>query len=108
MQRQTTTLFDNLVGECQQGGRHGNAERFGGLEIDNEGKLARLDREIAGLRAIQDFRGIDARMTHTVDRVGRTGHQKPGASPIRIWTDAGLSRRRDETHDARQTRGQGC
>jgi hypothetical protein len=44
-------LFDHLVGDCQQRGRHGNAERFGGLKIDNKGKLARLlDRKIAGLR----------------------------------------------------------
>jgi hypothetical protein len=39
-----------VVGKCQQGGRHGNAKRLGGLEIDNEGKLARLlDRKIAGV-----------------------------------------------------------
>ena len=60
-------LFDHLVGECQQGRRHNNAERFRGLEIDNEGKLARLlNREIAGLRSMQNFSGIDACMTHTV------------------------------------------
>ncbi|MGY8686034.1 hypothetical protein [Bradyrhizobium sp. CCGUVB23] len=31
--QQGRTLFENLVGECQQGGRHGNAERFGGLGL---------------------------------------------------------------------------
>src|SRR5258708_12541100 len=40
-------------------------------------------------------------MTRTVERVGSIGHQKPGASPIRQWTNAGLTRRRDESHDAR-------
>jgi hypothetical protein len=41
--------------------RHGNGERFGGLEIDNEGKFARLlDREIAGLHAMQNFPGRSA------------------------------------------------
>ena len=45
-------------------------------------------------------------MTHTVDRVGRIGHQKPGASPIPIWSDVGLPRRRDEGHDPRQISGQ--
>src|SRR5262249_1986489 len=101
--QQRRTLFDNLVGECQQVGRHGNAERFGGLEIDNEGKLARLlDRKIAGLRAMQYFPGIAARMTYTVEYVGRIAHQKSSFSPVRIGSDTWLSGRRDGTYDARK------
>jgi hypothetical protein len=94
-------LFDNLIGECQQGGRHGNAERFGGFEIDNKGKLARLlDREIAGLRAIQNLSGIDARITQLIDRVRRIRHQKPGPSPVRVRANTRLSRCGDQTGDA--------
>src|SRR6478672_4594254 len=54
-------LFDYFVGKCQQGGRYGDAERFCGLEIDNQSELAcLLDGEVAGLRAVQNFSGIYA------------------------------------------------
>ena len=90
--QQTASLFDHLVGERQQGRGHDDAERFRGLEVDDKRKLARLlDGEIAGLGTIQDFRDIDARMTHTVERVGCIGHQKPGASPVRVRADGRLT-----------------
>ena len=63
---------------------------FRGLEIDNEGKLARLlNGEITRLGGIQDFPRIDAGMTHTVDGVGRIGHQEgrhvPSLGKGRRW-----------------------
>ena len=37
--QQTSTLFDYLVGECEQQGGNCEAERLGGLEIDHEFEL---------------------------------------------------------------------
>jgi len=34
-------LFDHLVGDGEQGGRHGEAERLGGLTINDEFELCR-------------------------------------------------------------------
>src|SRR5262249_24808159 len=101
--QQIASLFDNLVSECQQAGRHGNAERLGGLEIDNEEKFARLlDREIAGLRAMQNLPGIDARTTRAIAHASRIGHQNPGAPQVRKSANTGLSRLCAKTYDARK------
>src|SRR5258707_15899042 len=64
------TLFDHFIGERQQARGHDDAERFRGLEVDDERKLARLlYGEIAGLGTIQDFRGIGASAAKAVYRV---------------------------------------
>ena len=53
--------LDHLVGELLQLQRHLEAERLGGLEVDDELEFARLhDREIAGLLAFEDAASIDA------------------------------------------------
>src|SRR6188472_3374098 len=67
---------------ASKGRRHGNAERFSGLDINNKDKLARLlDREIAGLGAMQNLPGIDARTLGTRCRVGweSADARRPGA-----------------------------
>jgi hypothetical protein len=49
--------FDHFVGQCKQGRGHGDAERFGGLEVDHESELAGLlDRQVAGLYTPKMFR----------------------------------------------------
>ena len=64
-------LFDNLVGKREQGRGHGDTERLCGFLIDHQSELARLlDWEIAGLGAIQNFPGIDARVAKAVHEVG--------------------------------------
>jgi hypothetical protein len=41
--QQINPLFDHLVGAAEQRRRHFEAERFGGLEIDDELILSRYD-----------------------------------------------------------------
>ena len=48
--QQNGDLFDHLVGEREQARWHGDAERLGSREIDNELEFGRLlDRDITGL-----------------------------------------------------------
>jgi len=46
------SLFDHLIGSCEQRRRHCEAERFGGLEVDNLLKLGwLLHRKFNWIRA---------------------------------------------------------
>jgi hypothetical protein len=52
--QQTASLFDHLVGDGQKTGWHGQAERLGGLEVDNEGVLVgTLDRQVPRACALE-------------------------------------------------------
>jgi hypothetical protein len=47
--------LDHFVGACDERRRHLEAERFGGLEIDDEFDLGRhFDRKVGGLGAAQN------------------------------------------------------
>jgi len=49
-------LFDQLVRKCEQRGRHGDAERLGDLNVDDQLELSRLlDGEVGGLGPLQDL-----------------------------------------------------
>jgi hypothetical protein len=53
--QQSSPLFNHLVGACQQRRRHVDAERLGGLHIDDQLVLGRrLHRKIGGLFALED------------------------------------------------------
>jgi hypothetical protein len=59
--QQTSTLFDHLVGAGEQRQRHGEAERPGGLEVDDQLDLGGLlNRQVGGLLALENPAGIEA------------------------------------------------
>src|SRR5262245_56235623 len=61
--RRVYRLLNDLVGAREQGLRKLDPECLGRLEIENQLEPVRLhDRQIAGLRALQDPAGVDARL----------------------------------------------
>jgi hypothetical protein len=74
--QQTAPLFDDLVGGHEQFVGHSEAEHPGGLMIDDELELARLhDRQVRGLRALEDAAGIEAALAPRIHNVGSIVHQ---------------------------------
>src|SRR5262245_965660 len=64
-------LFDHLVGASEQRRGHGEAERIGGREINEEIEFGRLlDRDVSRLRSAQNL----------IDQVGSSA---PHVSPVR-------------------------
>jgi len=55
--------FDHFVGNREYVHRNGEAERLGGLEVDDQLERGRLqDRKIGGLCAIKDLAGVGTRV----------------------------------------------
>ena len=63
--------FDHLVGLCEQRGRHGEAECFGRLEINNQLVFGRLlNRQIGRLGAFEDLIDVAACTNKQIGYIG--------------------------------------
>lgn len=74
--QQLGSLFDHLVGETEQSGRHFNTERLGGFGIDRQIKFCRLhNRQIRGLLAFQNASRVDCSLAIRFRQIGAITHE---------------------------------
>src|SRR5258708_22494440 len=90
MRARAIPLFDHLVGAAEQRDRNGDAERLGGLEIDDEFHLGGLlDRHVGRLIARENPSGINTQQTPLFGRIAAIAHQAANAGKTRERTDGG-------------------
>src|ERR1700686_3515763 len=74
--QQIWSLLDHLVGEREEGGRDGNAEHLGSVEINDELEFGCLhNREVARALPLENATGIDASLSVSVRDTGAIAHQ---------------------------------
>src|SRR5258708_27057070 len=90
MRARAIPLFDHLVGAAEQRDRNGDAERLGGLEIDDEFHLGGLlDRQVDRLIARENPSGINTQPTPLFGRHAPIAHQTANAGQTPEKTDGG-------------------
>ena len=68
--------------------RHGEAERLGGLEVDDQLELGRLlDRQISRLGAFEDLSGVSADLAMDSGAAGSIADQPAGESEFTLRID---------------------
>ena len=70
------SLLDHLVGELQQRLRHGEAERLGGSQVNDQIEFGRqLNGQITGFRSFESAIYIEGRTSKQVEDVSPVGYQ---------------------------------
>src|SRR5262249_28541820 len=83
-----TSSFEHLVGGDYEALRDGDAERLGGLLVDEDLNLRRpLDRQITGFLASQDAAGIDAGKMIGIGDTGTVTQQSTGRRKLAAVKD---------------------
>src|SRR5262245_49057980 len=78
-------LFDYLIGAAEQRERERDAERLGGLHVDDQlDPRGLLHRQIGRLFALEDAADIAARNAMRVRKAGAVGHEAAGIGKISI------------------------
>src|SRR5262249_60088186 len=84
----TEISLDHLVGDCEDARRHGEAERLRGLHVDHQLELARLDdRQISGLRALENLPGIKTGLASRLRPAAAVAHQAAGGDEFGPFVD---------------------
>src|SRR6516165_3814871 len=80
-------LFDHLIGTGDQRSRNGEAESSRCLETDDKFDLCRLlDRQVCGLRSLQDFIHVARCATVLARKIGSiSGYARHPLAAIRKW-----------------------
>jgi hypothetical protein len=83
MQRSKGSLFDHLVGASKHGRGHGKANRFGGLEVDDQLVFGRrLHRHVSGLLAFENAIDLAGRAPRLVGHIDQTAVSNEGALEV--------------------------
>ena len=86
--KRTLASFDNLVGDLLEVHRHVEAQRHGGLEVDDKLILCRrLHRHIGWLVALEDAVDVARRAAIQIDAVRPIGEQAAGSNERAIEVD---------------------
>src|SRR6476660_10014178 len=76
-------LFDHLIGTGEQRGRHFEAKRLRGFEIDHQLEFGwLLDRQVGRLGALENFSGVLASLAICSANVGSVAHQTTGGDEL--------------------------
>src|SRR6516225_5287186 len=77
--------FDHLVGTAGQGQRDSDAERPGGLEVDDQLDFRGLhDREVSRLLAFENAPGVQTGQTVRLRNAASVAHQTAGGSELAL------------------------
>src|SRR5262249_6224437 len=83
MEEEGDASLDHLVGAGEECRWNGDAERPGRLQVDDELEFGRLqDRQVGGLRALEDLTGVGADLAPHVQTIGPIAHQQARFGPL--------------------------
>src|SRR5262245_3820193 len=81
--KRTTLLFDHRVGDREQSGWQRDAERFCGLEIEDQFEFVRLNYwQVRGLLAFEDAAGVDAGSVVRLSGTSSVTHEAVGRDDL--------------------------